>query len=72
MSKYNGWANRETWLVNVWFNPETKADVDYAEEVLQEQYDALPDGALKDMIDLSVVDWEELRESCNEEEEEEE
>ena len=24
---YNGWTNRETWLVGLWFNPETKSDI---------------------------------------------
>ncbi len=25
---YNGWTNRETWLVNLWFNPESIEDLD--------------------------------------------
>ena len=33
---YNGWLNRETWLVNVWYNPETKSDIDYIEETLED------------------------------------
>ncbi len=33
---YNGWTNRETWLINVWFNPESSADVDAAKETLEE------------------------------------
>jgi hypothetical protein len=41
---YNGWTNRETWLVNVWFSPESRADVEYARETLDEQYDNIPDG----------------------------
>lgn len=68
--KYNGWSNRETWLVNVWFSPETKSDVDYAEDVLNEQYNALPDGVLKDMIDLNSINWDELRDNCSEDEDE--
>lgn len=57
---YNGWTNRETWLVNVWYNPESKEDVQYAKDTLEEQYDSIPDGPLKDMINLSAVDWKEL------------
>ena len=33
---YNGWTNRETWLVNVWFNPESRTDVELAREALEE------------------------------------
>jgi len=57
---YNGWSNRETWLVNVWFNPESREDVEYAQAVLEEQYDSMPDGVLKDMLSLDQVNWEEL------------
>ena len=61
MSKNNGWANRETWLINVWFNPESKADVEYAREQLEADIDQLPD-YLKDFINDSAIDWEELLE----------
>lgn len=70
MSDYNGWRNRATWLVNVWFNPESRNDVHLARDMLEEQYDAMPDGCLKDMIDLSDVDWDELLESCEDGDEE--
>jgi hypothetical protein len=69
---YNGWTNRETWLVNVWFNPESREDVEFARSYLEDQYDAMPDGALKDMLYLDAVNWEELLEHFEEEEETEE
>lgn len=69
---YNGWTNRETWLVNVWFNPESKQDIDTAYNILEEEYDSIPDGVLKDMIDFNAINWEELRDSCTDSEEEEE
>lgn len=62
---YNGWSNRATWLVNVWGNPETRADVEYLRESLEDQLNELPDGILKDMIDLSEIDWEELASACD-------
>ena len=68
---YNGWSNRATWLVNVWGNPETRADVESLREMLTEQVDELPDGILKDMIDLSEIDWEELASACDPETDEE-
>lgn len=65
MSKhtYNGWTNRETWLVNVWFNPESREDVESARYMLEEQYDEMPNGPLKDMIDFNAINWDELLES---------
>ena len=72
MNTYNGWTNRETWLVNVWFNPESKDDVEFAKDMLEEQYDNIPDGPLKDMIDIGLINWNELMDCFEEEEEEEE
>ncbi len=72
---YNGWSNYETWLVNVWYNPESKEDVQYAKDTLEEQYDSIPDGPLKDMINLDAINWKELEshfEDNDEEESEEE
>ena len=66
---YNGWTNRATWLVNVWFNPESKSDVQMARETLEEAIDNAPD-FLRDFIDADV-NWEELESHFDEEEEEE-
>lgn len=68
---YNGWTNRETWLVNVWGNPESKQDVQDLRAMLEEQYDGLPDGILKDMVDLQAINWDELESHFEEEEGEE-
>ena len=69
---YNGWSNRETWLVNVWFNPESRTDVELAREALEEQYNSMPDGPLKDMVSLSEVDWDELLDHFEEDEDQDE
>lgn len=66
---YNGWTNRATWLVNVWFNPESKEDVQMARETLEEAIDNCPD-FLRDFIDTDI-NWEELESHFEEEEEEE-
>lgn len=66
---YNGWSNRETWLVNVWYNPESREDVRAVREVLEDQYDSMMDGPLKDMVNLSAVDWAELEAHFEDEEE---
>lgn len=64
-TEYNGWTNRATWLVNVWFNPESKADVEMARETLEDAIDQLPD-FLKDFVDTDI-NWEELLEHFDEE-----
>ena len=70
-TKYNGWANRETWLINVWFNPESKSDVEMAREQLEYDLEKLP-AYLSDFIDEGAIDWDELLEIFDDEEEIEE
>jgi len=60
---YNGWTNRATWLVNLHFNPETKEDLDTAKSYIEEAEENLEDAFLKDFIDLSEINWEELEET---------
>lgn len=71
MSNYNGWTNRETWLVNVHFG-------DYFQEVAEDGqqlmanhieetvWDLFEEANIppffQDMIDLGVVNWQELAE----------
>jgi hypothetical protein len=69
MDNYNGWSNRATWLVNVWFNPESIEDLNNAKEALEEAKNNCPD-FLRDFIQDNV-NWEEL-ESCFEDEDEDE
>lgn len=63
---YNGWSNRETWLVGLWFNPETKNDVEILKEQLSQEY--YESGKFtdfwSDMVSFSSIDWRELKESC--------
>ena len=64
---YNGWTNRETWLVGLWFNPESKQDVDYIEETLEDDFNELmlgTNGIYHDMINFHVINWDELRENA--------
>ena len=69
MSDYNGWTNRETWLVNVWFNPESADDLDWIKEQIESDYDSLPD-YMRDFCDIGCINWDELRSHFEEEEEE--
>ena len=59
MSKYNGWTNRETWLVSVWFNPDSRGDVEMARETIEQAYEDAPD-FLRDFINIDAIDWDEL------------
>ena len=73
---YNGWTNRETWLVGLWFNPEYKRTIDYLEETLENEFlemikDRFGTEAhfYVDMIDFHCINWDELREAQEDEEE---
>lgn len=66
---YNGWTNRATWLVNVWFNPESRADVQSARDALQEAEESVPD-FLRDFLCTDEIMWWELEEQFEETEEE--
>jgi hypothetical protein len=70
MNTYNGWTNRATWLVNVWFNPESVADVESARETLEDAAASVPD-YLRDFLCVEEVNWDELAAHYTEEEEEE-
>lgn len=65
---YNGWSNRATWLVNIWFNPECKKDVLEIHDYFHESIHAIKEPWLRDFVDTSV-DWEELKNHYEEENE---
>lgn len=66
---YNGWSNRETWLINVWFNPESPEDVDSIESQVMDDYEQLPD-YIKDFVDIGQINWQELKDAVAEPEDE--
>ena len=66
MDKYNEWTNRETWLINIWFNPESKSDIDYIREMIESDIDKLPP-YLKDFINVDAINWLELKASIDDE-----
>mgnify|MGYP003133534531 CR=1 FL=1 len=70
----NGWRNRATWLVNLWFEPETVEDINHLEDMLQSEFEAflkkwMFGGFYCDLIDFTAIDWDELRNAMPTEEE---
>jgi hypothetical protein len=69
----NGWKNRETWLVNLWFGDTFTNDVEdgnivtadyirtfveeYVDEMLGTSYGV---GFIRDMMDMGAIDYDEL------------
>jgi len=78
---YNGWTNRQTWLINIWFmdglDGQEPVTAEYLQEMVEEYiYDALesvptnPRNFLQDIMDISDVNWDELADNHNSEIEE--
>ena len=80
--KYNGWANRETWLVNIWFGDMFACDAEngdnvtasYIEDVVTDYVDEIigrgdGSGFVRDMLDLNAIDYDELASHYETEEE---
>lgn len=66
MSKYNGWTNRATWVINFHFNPQTKSDVQCIKDFVEQKID-LCDNWMKDLMTDDEINWDELKESREEE-----
>lgn len=68
----NGWTNRETWLVNLWFGDSFAVMQDDGEEItadyiretveqyIEENLGAPRHGFIMDMMDLGAIDYDEL------------
>lgn len=70
-STYNGWSNRATWLVNVWFNPESKSDVEMAKLAIEEAEESMPD-FMRDFLCTDEINWDELSNHFDDDESEDE
>lgn len=79
MAEYNGWTNRETWLVNVWYGDALEpGEFDSPEALrdwIEEVCGPIPEtGLIADMLGgaWDRVNWHELYEHYQENEEDEE
>ena len=69
---YNGWTNRETWLVNLWFgdcfammqDDGVQITPDFiqaeVESYIEENLGAPRHGFIMDMMDLGAINYDEL------------
>lgn len=66
---YNGWTNRETWLVNLWFGDyledmamDNKIDAEFIQNEIDGyvEHCKITSGFILDMLDLSCINYEEL------------
>ena len=64
---YNGWRNRETWLVNVWFGDNWRCadDVEATKEFMESALESVPLW-MQDFIDFGCIDWRRLKEHAEE------
>ena len=76
-TKYNGWTNWETWLVNLWYGDylsdiaeeEGYMDAEACKSCVEETAESVPNASLyTDFINSAMrcVDWEEIAEHVNE------
>lgn len=78
---YNGWTNRETWLINLHFEPSSQSDLDFIKENLEYELSLIANRTrpsfggygsfFSDFIDLNKINWYELEQHVQENYEEE-
>ena len=74
MTDYNGWTNRNTWLINLWFGEIIREELqedaalspekleDMVMDVIQAEVE-LSSLMLRDFLDFEGINWHELRET---------
>jgi len=80
--RYNGWKNRETWLVNIWFGDMFQMELedgieitaDYIRETVENYVDEIVgrgdgSGFVQDLLYLGGIDYDELASHYETEEE---
>ena len=67
----NGWRNRETYLISLWFNFKTEEELNEIRCMLEEEIDELREKIPNYLVDLlglnfveNEIDWDELAGHC--------
>lgn len=67
----NGWRNRETYLISLWFNFKTEEELNEIRCMLEEEIDELREKIPDYLVDLlalnfvdNEIDWDELAGHC--------
>ena len=74
MTDYNGWTNRNTWLINLWFGEiireELEEDASLSPETLENMVMGviqaeveLSSLMLRDFLDFESINWQEIYET---------
>ncbi len=58
-------SNRETWLVQIWYNLKQKEDLVFTKKIIEEEHAAMPNGLFKDLINLKAIEWKELEDALD-------
>ncbi len=77
MTDYNGWTNRETWLVVVHFDAivvdANPLDWDWVKESIEEAWNEITKEGygvfFNDFINFDLINWDEIKRNCGDEEE---
>ena len=65
---YNGWTNRATWLVWLHFEINSKSDLEYAREHIEQLEESITNNFLRDFVDFSSINWSEIEANLIEDE----
>lgn len=60
MEKYNGFSSRETRLVNLYFDFETKEELESIKDYIENYVNNIDCLFIKDLINLNHINWVEL------------
>jgi len=63
--RYNGWRNRETWLINLWFGDDDMS-IDEVKDYFFKGLEKCP-YFIQDFVYASSIDWDELAEAWKKE-----
>jgi len=73
---YIGWTNRETWLINLHFEPRNQGDIEWLRLQLETSFNEMTanhfyGNFFNDLINFQLINWDELANHVQENYEEE-